>query len=114
MNASVLRCEVYWVDLDPVRGSEIAKTRPCVVVSETEVNRVRRTVVIVPLTSTDSPAAWPLLIALPDFTPRTKARIEQIRVVDKTRLQKRIAVMDGKSMQSIETALGLVLHVGIP
>lgn len=113
MSATISRCEVYWVDLDPVRGSEIAKTRPCVVVSETEVNRVRRTVVIVPLTSTDSPTVWPLLIGLPDFSPKTKARIDQISVVDKSRVKKRISVMDGKSMQSIENALGLVLHIGV-
>jgi mRNA interferase MazF len=112
MSALVARCEVYWVDLDPVRGSELAKTRPCVVVSETEVNRVRRTVVVVPLTSTDSPTTWPLLIGLPDFTPKTKARIEQIRAVDRSRLRKRIAVMDAKSMLSIEAALSLVLHIG--
>ena len=114
MSAKISRCEVFWVDLDPVRGSELAKTRPCVVLSETEVNRVRRTVIVVPQTSTDSPTAWPLLIGLPDFTPQTKARIEQIRVIDKGRLRKRIAVMDQKSMQSIETALSLVLHIGTP
>ena len=40
MSAKISRCEVFWVDLDPVRGSELAKTRPCVVVSETEVESV--------------------------------------------------------------------------
>lgn len=113
MSTTIARCAVYWVGLDPVKGSELAKTRPCVVISDTEVNRVRRTVVIVPLTSTESPPAWPLLVELPDFTPKTKARIEQIRVVDKSRLRKFIAVMDAKSMQSIEEALGLVLHIGL-
>lgn len=112
MSGTIARCAVYWVALDPAKGSELAKTRPCVVVSDTEVNRVRRTVVIVPLTSTDSPASWPLLIELANFTPKTKARVEQIRVVDKRRLRKFIAAMDAKSMQSIEDALGLVLHIG--
>lgn len=113
MSTTIARQEVYWVNLDPVKGSEMAKTRPCVVVSDTEVNRIRRTVVILPLTSTDSPVVWPLLIELPNFTPKTKARIDQIRVVDKSRLRKLIAVMDAKSMKSIEDALGLVLHIGL-
>ena len=46
------RGNVYWADLDPVRCSEMAKTRPCVVVSATQFNAIRRTVVIVPLTTT--------------------------------------------------------------
>ena len=45
------RFDVYLIVLDPVRGSEIAKTRPCVVVSPDEINEVVRTLIVVPLTS---------------------------------------------------------------
>ena len=44
--------EVYWVELDPTRGGEMAKTRPCVVVTPSDLNMYLTTVVIVPITST--------------------------------------------------------------
>lgn len=112
MSKSVERADVYWVSLDPVQGSELAKTRPCVVVSSTELNAVRRTVVVVPLTSTNAAPNWPLLIELPSFTAKTRARIEQIRVVDKSRLRARIDSMDREAMTLIETAMALVLGIG--
>ena len=111
MSKAVERSDVFWVTLDPVQGSEMAKTRPCVVLSQTELNAVRRTVVIVPLTSTNSPPNWPLLIELPTFTAKTRARIEQIRVVDKSRLRARIDAMDSEAMASIEAAMALVLGI---
>ena len=111
MSQFIERGDVFWVTLDPVQGSEMAKTKPCVVVSLTELNAVRRTVVIVPLTSTTAPPNWPLLIELPTFTAKTRARIEQIRVVDKSRLRSRIGTMDDEAMASIEAAMNLVLGI---
>ena len=111
MSPSIARGDVFWVTLDPVQGSEMAKTRPCVVVSLTELNAVRRTVVIVPLTSTTTPPNWPLLIELPTFTPQTRARIEQIRVVDKSRLRSRIDALDNDALALIEAAMALVLGI---
>ena len=48
---SILRGQVHWVQLDPARGSEMAKRRPCVVLSVKEINDHRRTVVVLPLTT---------------------------------------------------------------
>ncbi len=109
MNTRIERGEVYWAVLDPVVGSELAKTRPCVVVSATEVNAVRRTVVIVPLTTTTAQPNWPLLIELPTFTAKSRARTEQIRAIDKSRLRQQIDIMDAAAMHQIEMALSLVL-----
>lgn len=111
MSTLIERGDVFWTTLDPVQGSEMAKTRPCVVVSLTELNAVRRTVVVVPLTSTTSLPNWPLLIELPTFTAKTRARIEQIRVVDKSRLRTRIDIMDNAAMALIEAAMALVLGI---
>jgi len=105
----VERGSVYWVDLDPVQGSEMSKTRPCVVVSATQFNALRRTVIVVPLTSTLAPEAWPLLIALPSFSPKTRARTEQVRVVDKTRLRQCMDRLDGEAMALLDKALTAVL-----
>jgi mRNA interferase MazF len=109
---SVERGSVYWVELDPVRGSEMAKTRPCVVVSATPFNDVRRTVVIVPLTSTTAPPNWPLLVALPSFSPQTRVRTEQVRVVDKSRLRQRIDTLDPEAQQQLDAALRETLGLG--
>ena len=57
----VRRGEVWWVRLDPTVGSEIAKARPCIVVSGNIFNKLRRTVVVIPLSSSPEPGK-PLLI----------------------------------------------------
>ncbi|MBK6715346.1 MAG: type II toxin-antitoxin system PemK/MazF family toxin [Burkholderiales bacterium] len=106
---TVERGEVHWVSFDPVQGSEIAKTRPAVVVSQTPFNAVRRTVVVVPLTTTQSPSAWPLLVELPTFNTRTRARTEQVRAVDKSRLRARIGSLDPQALGVLDAALAAVL-----
>jgi mRNA interferase MazF len=109
MSKPIKRGEVYWTALDSVRGAEIAKTRPCVVVSADALSTVRRTVVIVPFTTTPSPAQWPLVIAVPSAGATSKARIEQLRGVDKSRLGKYLGEIDEADMRSIEEALKAVL-----
>ncbi|WP_332308286.1 type II toxin-antitoxin system PemK/MazF family toxin, partial [Desulfonatronovibrio magnus] len=47
----IMRGDVWWVSLDPTQGSEIKKTRPCVVLSHNTINKLRRTVVVVPLST---------------------------------------------------------------
>lgn len=109
MRRSFTRGEVYWGDLDPVRGSEIAKTRPCVVMSASEVNAVRKTVVILPLTTTKNPTSWPLLIDVFSVGAASKARTEQLRCVDKSRLGGYVDKVSEADMRSIEGALKAVL-----
>ena len=48
---TIMRGDIWWVSLDPTQGSEIKKTRPCVVLSHNTINRLRRTVVVVPLST---------------------------------------------------------------
>ena len=105
------RGQVYWVQLDPTRGSEISKTRPCVVLSASEINQHRNTVVVIPLTNTPTPATAPLLIATPSAGQTSKARIEHLRAVDKTRLQNAIGKLSAADMQSIEDAVRIVLRL---
>jgi mRNA interferase MazF len=105
------RGEVYWVELDPTRGSEISKTRPCVVLSAVEINQHRNTVVVIPLTTTSSPAIPPLLVATPSAGDTSKARIEHIRALDKTRLQRKIGNLAAADLSAIENALRVVLRL---
>ena len=111
MSRAILRAQVYWVELDPVRGSEIAKTRPCVVLSTEEVNQHRHTVIVVPLTTTKTPAVPPLLLAVQSMGADSKARIEHIRAVDKSRLKTLIGEMGDEDLAAVEAALRTILRL---
>lgn len=108
---SLLRGQVHWVQLDPAKGSEMAKRRPCVVLSVREINDHRRTVVVLPLTTTDTPAVFPLLIATPSVSTSSKVRIEHIRAIDKSRLSGYITDMGDEDLAEIERALCTVLGI---
>lgn len=111
MNAVIQRGQVYWVALDPVRGSEISKTRPCIVLSANEINRRRNTVVIVPLTSTSEPAHFPLVIHVPSAGLGSKVRSEQIRSVDKSRLIEPIGRISESDLNEITRGVAKVLGI---
>ena len=82
MTMDISRGEVFWARLDPTVGSEIQKTRPVVVLSINPLNRARKTVVVVPL-STSAPAIDFLNVELKGGSV---ARCEHIRSIDKSRL----------------------------
>ena len=102
---SIQRGEVHWVKLDPARGSEMAKRRPCVILSPREINDHRRTVVVLPLTTTETPAIFPLLVATPSLGVSSKVRTEHIRAIDKSRLSGYIADMGEEDLQAINSLL---------
>lgn len=111
MGGSIERGDIYWVELDPTRGAEIAKTRPCTVLSATEINLHRKTVIVLPLTTTSAAPAPPLLVAVPSAGASSKARIEHIRAVDKTRVQRRIGRLSSADLQAVEVALRQALRL---
>jgi len=110
-SSTYLRGRVYWIELDPIKGAEMSKTRPCVILSTNEVNQHRKTVIVVPLTTTQTPAIAPLLIATPSMGADSKARIEHIRSVDKSRIKTAIGDMDAADVAAIEDALRRVLRL---
>ena len=89
----------------------MAKRRPCVVLSEREINDHRRTVVVLPLTTTDTPAVFPLLIAAPSVSASSKVRTEHIRAIDKSRLSGYLVDMAEEDLAEIERALCRVLGI---
>ena len=111
MSVLIQRGQVYWVALDPVRGSEMTKTRPCVILSANEINRRRNTVVIVPLTSTPEPVHFPLLIGVPSAGIGSKARSEHIRSVDKNRLSQLIGYISESDLNDISHGVAKVLGI---
>jgi len=104
------RGEVWWAALDPTIGSEIAKTRPCVVITRDLINEHRRTVVVVPLSS--SPSAHPPIRVAVDCGGRPAvAVVDQIRAVAKERLQTKIGVLAEPEMEAIGDALQQILDL---
>jgi len=108
---TIQRGEVHWVQLDPARGSEMAKRRPSVVLSPREINDHRRTVVVVPLTTTETPAMFPLLVHTPSIGANSKVRTEHIRCIDKSRLSGYITDIGANDLQEINRALCQVLAI---
>jgi mRNA interferase MazF len=97
---------VYWFDPEPVKGSEIRKIRPCIVVSPDEMNKHLQTVVVVPLTSTIQ--QWPFRLTISLLGQKSSAACDQLRAVDTARLRTRIGVL--KKADS-EKLLGLLQSI---
>jgi len=93
------RFDVYLVNLDPTIGSEIQKTRPCVVISPDEMNRHIATVIIAPMTS--KKRAYPTRVACQFQGKAGEVVLDQIRTVDKSRLVHKL----GRLSKSTQTAV---------
>ncbi len=104
------RGNIYWVNLDPTRGSEIKKLRPCVIISATPINRARRTVIIVPL-STAAKEREPIVVAVNCLGKKVTAVCDQIRAVDKSRLAKQAGELSKQDMTYLENSLKQILSI---
>jgi mRNA interferase MazF len=88
----VRRFDVYLIALDPTRGSEIRKTRPCVVVSPDEINRHLSTIIVAPMTTTRR--GYPTRIGVTFAGKEGEIALDQIRTVDRTRLIRCLGEID--------------------
>ena len=104
------RGEVWWVRLDPSVGSEIAKTRPCLIVTANILNERRRTVVVIPLSTSPQPNP-PLTIPVTCAGRVSVGVIDQIRAVSKDRLAKRIGTVLPEDLREVEEAIRVVLDL---
>jgi len=84
----VMRGEVWLVTLDPTVGSEIRKTRPCVIISPPEMHDYLHTVIVAPMTTGAQPA--PYRIATTFQGKQGLILLDQLRTLDKARLVKRL------------------------
>ncbi len=105
------RGEIWWVALGPTLGSEIRKTRPCVVISVKVLNARRRTVIVIPLSSSPR-ASPPILIPISCDGRPAVAVSDQIRAVAKQRLQSRLGVVTTDEMAALEDGLKQILQLG--
>ena len=92
------RGEIWLVNLDPTVGSEIKKSRPCVIISPPELLEHLRTVIVAPMTSKGFPA--PFRIPVTHAGKRGLILLDQIRTVDKARLPKKLGEVSAKTLGS--------------
>jgi mRNA interferase MazF len=105
------RGDIWWVALETTLGSEIRKTRPCVVVSLKVLNERRRTVIVVPLSSSPK-ASPPILIPISCDGRPAMAVSDQIRAVAKERLRSRLGVVATEEMAALEDGLRQIMQLG--
>lgn len=90
------RGEIWLVNLDPTVGSEIRKSRPCVIVSPPELNTHLRTIIVAPMTSKGFAA--PFRVPITHAGTKGLIVLDQIRAVDKVRMAKRLGVVSRKTL----------------
>lgn len=99
----VKRFDVYLVSLDPTMGSEIKKTRPCLIISPDEMNRWIGTVIVAPMTTKGQP--YPTRVRCEFQGKDGQVVLDQIRTVDKLRLVQRVGRIDKSTQKEVLVTL---------
>lgn len=95
--------EIYWVDLNPTIGSEINKTRPCVIISLNVSNSWLNTILVAPITSTIR--RFPMRLQIILSSREAQICLDQMRCVDKLRLGKKIDLLNQKNILALKSLL---------
>jgi mRNA interferase MazF len=99
----VKQYQIVLVNLDPTLGSEIQKTRPCVIVSPNEINDNLRTVVIAPMTSISK--KYPTRVKVKHDSQEGWVVIDQIRTIDKIRIIKKFGSLTEKEIRECKRVI---------
>ena len=99
----VKRFDVYLVNIDPTVGSEIKKTRPCLVISPDEINRNIKAVIIAPMTSTQK--EYPTRVSCTFRKKNGQIVLDQLRTIDRARLIKKLGTIDSKDQLEVISTL---------
>jgi mRNA interferase MazF len=99
----VKRFDVYLVNLDPTIGSEVKKTRPCLIISPDVMNRYIATVIIAPMTTKGRP--YPTRVECSFQGKDGQIVLDQIRTVDKVRLVRKLGRIDEPTQAEVLTVL---------
>lgn len=98
---------VYWIDLNPTTGSEVSKTRPCVVISPDEMNRYLRTVIIAPVTHTIK--SYPSRVNCKVDGQAGSIMLDQLRTIDKVRIKSKLDKLNNKEIAEVKFILNEML-----
>lgn len=99
----VNRFDVYLINLDTAVGSEIQKTRPCLIISPNEMNRHIRTVIVAPMTTASKD--YPTRISCKFKKKKGQIVLDRIRTIDKTRLIKKLGYIDPETQMEVISVL---------
>ena len=97
------RFDVYLINLDPTEGSEIKKTRPCLIISPNEMNRHIRTVIVAPMTTAGKD--YPTRVPCTFKKKMGQIVLDQIRTIDKKRLIKKLGMIDPGTQSDVISVL---------
>ena len=101
------RFEIWLIRLDPTQGSEIAKTRPCLIISPDSANKYLSTVLVAPLTHTRK--AYPTRVNCEFAGQDGQIALDQMRAIDKeSRLLKKIGILEKSTCEEICNTLGVM------
>lgn len=110
---SIKRGDLFWVDLDPARGSEQAGRRPVVVIQNDIGNEFSPTVIVAPMTTRNFAKEYPVNVHLPRTVSGLKADstilLSQIRTLDKKRLEKKIGHLSQPYLNKLDHAIKISL-----
>ncbi len=95
--------QIVLVNLDPTIGSEMKKTRPCIVISPDEMNKYLQTIVVAPMTSNSKP--YPTRVEIKHNKTKGWAVIDQIRTIDRQRIIKILGTLTEKELTNIKTVI---------
>ena len=117
MEKTIQRGDIYYAELNPVFGSEQGGTRPVLIISNDIGNRHSPTVIVAAITSrVHTKAKLPTHTAIRDFEGLNKDSIillEQIRTIDKKRLQEYIGMLSESEMARVDKALAISVSLNI-
>jgi mRNA interferase MazF len=102
MNQSIDQYSLYWVDLNPTKGAEINKIRPCVVISPSEMNNHLQTIIIAPITSRGR-EGYPTRVKLMLNDVIGWIVLDQIRAIDKTRLGEKVGNLNAEEIIEVKS-----------
>jgi mRNA interferase MazF len=107
------RGEIYWVDLDPTVGTEIAKARPALIISNDVGNQYSPRLIVAPITSQHVDRVYPFEVLIPvgeaNLPQRSKVLLNQIRSIDKRRMGRYIDTLPSDRMLQVNQAIRLSL-----
>jgi mRNA interferase MazF len=95
--------DIVLVNLDPTMGSEMKKTRPCVVLSPNEMNKYLQTIVVAPMTSSSKP--YPTRVEVKHNATKGWIVIDQIRTIDRVRIVKCFESLTAKEIEKVKKVI---------
>ncbi len=107
MDMEIKQYSVHWISLDPTVGSEVSKTRPCVILSPDEMNRFTKTVIIAPLTHTIK--AYPSRVICDVKGEKGSIMLDQIRTVDKLRIGNIMGKLNTSEINDVKFVINQML-----